>query len=59
MKLTKDRPKTEIREFAEFVKEKRDYSVSSNGVGEITSCETKDQKIIAWLKKKGFYELQS
>ena len=56
MKLTKDRPKTEIREFAEFVKEKRGYSVGANGKGEIIICETKDKEIIAWLKEKGFKE---
>jgi len=47
MILTKDRPKTEIRKFTEFVKDKRNYSVSSNGVGEIISCETKDKEIIS------------
>lgn len=54
MILTKDRAKTEIEEFHEFVKDKKKYSVGSNGKGEIVSCETNNPKIIAWLIKKGF-----
>jgi len=56
MILTKDRPKTEIEEFKEFTKDKKHYSVGANGKGEITSCETENKKIIAWLKEKGFKE---
>jgi len=54
MILTKDRAKTEIEQFGEFVKDKKKYSVGSNGKGEIVSVTTKDKKIIAWLKDKGF-----
>ena len=56
MILTKDRPKTEIQQFNEFVKDKRHYSVNANGNGEIISCETNNKDIIAWLKEKGFKE---
>jgi len=56
LNLTKDRPKTEIEEFKEFVKDKRHYSVGANANGKIISCETKDKKIITWLKEKGFKE---
>jgi len=56
MILTKDRPKTEIEKFMEFVKDKRHYSVGANGKGEITEVKTENQEIIAWLKEKGFKE---
>ena len=59
MILTKDRPKTEMQQFIEFVNDKKNYSVGYNAKGEIISCETKDKKIIAWLNKMGFNELQS
>jgi len=56
MTLTKERPLTEVqkikKEFTNF--DKTSLSMSSDMNGNIIKLDTKDKKIIAWLKDQGF-----
>jgi len=56
MTLTKERPLTEVqkikKEFPNF--NKTSLSMICDTQGNILKLDTKDKKIIAWLKKQGF-----
>ena len=56
MTLTKERPLTEVeqikKEFPNF--NKTSLSMICDTQGNIIKLDTKDKKIIAWLKKQGF-----
>ena len=56
MTLTKERPMSEVeqikKEFPNF--NKTSLSMISDTQGNILKLDTKDKKIIAWLKKQGF-----
>ena len=56
MTITKERPMSEVeqikKEFPNF--NKTSLSMISDTQGNILKLDTKDKKIIAWLKKQGF-----